>query len=142
MASRQSRVEPISTDIVQIQKMVFVFNAILAGWTVRMIDENTFEFKKDRTNQEVNLDDYLRRFVMHNLSIESISARRVTSETLNSGESRESQYLNELSEIDTQQNQLQPIQPIQQLAESSSSTVSTTVSTEDIISNISDTHDS
>ncbi|MHA2404368.1 MAG: hypothetical protein ACXADH_15325 [Candidatus Kariarchaeaceae archaeon] len=135
MASRQSGAEPISTDIVQIQKMVFVFNAILAGWTVRMIDENTFEFKKERINREVDLDDYLRRFVMHNLSIESISARRVTSETLNPGESRESQYLNELSEINTQQDQLQPIQ---QLAESSSSTVST----EDIISNISDTHDS
>lgn len=61
-------------DIIKIQKMVFVFNAILAGWTVRMIDENTFEFKKDRRNQEVNLDNYLRRFVIHNLSIDSISS--------------------------------------------------------------------
>jgi len=66
----------MSTDIVQIHKMVFVFNAILAGWTVRMIDERTFEFKKDRATQDVNLDDYLRRFVMHNLSIENMSARR------------------------------------------------------------------
>ena len=63
----------METDIVQIQKMVFVFNAILAGWTVRMIDENTFEFKKDRQNQEVNLDSYLRRFVLHNLSIDQVN---------------------------------------------------------------------
>jgi hypothetical protein len=64
----------MSTDIVQIQKMVFVFNAILAGWTVRMIDNDKFEFKKDIINREVHLDDYLRRFVMHNLSIDAIGS--------------------------------------------------------------------
>lgn len=62
-----------SVDIVQIQKMVFVFNAILAGWTVKMVDADTFEFKKNRREQAVNLDEYLRRFVLHNLNIDSIS---------------------------------------------------------------------
>jgi hypothetical protein len=58
-----------SADIVQIQKMVFIFNAILDGWTVKMIEENIFEFKKDRDNREVDLNDYLRKFVLHNLSL-------------------------------------------------------------------------
>jgi hypothetical protein len=65
-------IQEISTDIVQIHKMVFVFNAILAGWTVRMLNENTFEFKKDLSTQDVNLDDYLRRFVLHNLNIDNL----------------------------------------------------------------------
>lgn len=64
-----------SVDIVQIQKMVFVFNAILAGWTVKMVDRDTFEFKKNRREQAVNLDEYLRRFVLHNLNIDTLSER-------------------------------------------------------------------
>ena len=60
-------------DIVHIQKMLFVFNALLSGWTVKMVGTNTFEFKKDRKNQEVNLDNYLRRFVIKNLSLDNIS---------------------------------------------------------------------
>lgn len=62
------------SDIVQIQKMVFIYNAVLAGWTVRMLDENTFEFQKNRNNQSVNLDEYLRRFVSSNLNIDSLTA--------------------------------------------------------------------
>jgi hypothetical protein len=38
-----------------------------------MVGSNTFEFKKDRKNQEVNLDNYLRRFVIQNLSVDNIS---------------------------------------------------------------------
>ena len=39
-----------------------------------MVDDNTFEFKKDRENQEVNLDDYLKTFVIQNLSVDNISS--------------------------------------------------------------------
>ena len=56
-----------------LQKMLFVFNALLSGWTVKMVGDNTFEFKKDRKNQEVNLDNYLRTFVIQNLSVDNIS---------------------------------------------------------------------
>jgi hypothetical protein len=60
-------------SMIQIQKMVFVFNAVLAGWSVRMVDNDMFEFSKDATNQEVNLEEYLRRFVAHNLSIDCLN---------------------------------------------------------------------
>ena len=62
-----------SIDMLQIQKMVFVFNAVLAGWTVRMVDNDMFEFSKDATNQEVNLEEYLRRFVANNLNIDCLN---------------------------------------------------------------------
>lgn len=64
----------ISPDVIHFQKMLFVFNAIISGWTVKMVDDNTFEFKKDRENQEVNLDDYLKTFVIQNLSVDNISS--------------------------------------------------------------------
>jgi hypothetical protein len=60
-------------DIVHIQKMLFVFNALLSGWTVKMVGIDTFEFKKDRKNQKFNLDNYLRNFIIQNLSIDNIS---------------------------------------------------------------------
>jgi len=59
-------------EVVHFQKMLFVFNALMSGWTVKMVENNTFEFKKDRKNQEVNLDNYLRTFVLQNLSIDNI----------------------------------------------------------------------
>lgn len=63
----------ISPEVIHFQKMLFVFNAVLSGWTVKMVDDNTFEFKKDRENQEVNLDNYLKTFVTQNLSVDNIS---------------------------------------------------------------------
>lgn len=62
----------ISNDLISIQKMIFVFNAILSGWTVKMLEQNTFEFTKDSTNQEVNLDTYIQDFVKKNLNINNI----------------------------------------------------------------------
>jgi len=71
--SKNSDQEKISAEVVHLQKMLFVFNAVLSGWTVRMVGDNTFEFKKDRKNQEVNLDNYLRTFVVQNLNVDNIS---------------------------------------------------------------------
>jgi len=71
--SNQGQPDKLSSEIVHLQKMLFVFNALLSGWTVKMVGDNTFEFKKDRKNQEVNLDNYLRTFVIQNLSVDNIS---------------------------------------------------------------------
>jgi len=71
--SKREEQEKISAEVVHFQKMLFVFNALLSGWTVRMIGDNTFKFKKDRKNQEVNLDNYLRNFIVKNLNVDNIS---------------------------------------------------------------------
>ena len=60
------------TNDVYIQKMIFVFNALLSGWSIKMINNNTFEFKKENYNQEVNLDSYLKTFLTENLNVNNI----------------------------------------------------------------------
>ena len=62
----------LSHEVVHFQKMLFVYNALMSGWTVKMVDNDKFEFKKDRKNQEVNLDNYLRTFILQNLSVDNI----------------------------------------------------------------------
>jgi len=61
-------------DMLTIQKMVFVYNALLKGWTVRKMEGDKFEFTRDLESekQQVNLEDYLRRFIIYNLNIENI----------------------------------------------------------------------
>lgn len=52
------------------QKMIFIYNAIMSGWTVKLVGENKFQFKQKRINMkhEVLLDDYLRKFVRENMN--------------------------------------------------------------------------
>ena len=62
----------LSLEVVHFQKMLFVYNALMSGWSVKMVENDKFEFKKDRKNQEVNLDNYLRTFILQNLSVDNI----------------------------------------------------------------------
>ena len=57
-------------DIISIQKMLFIYNAILSGWTVKMIDNDRFEFIKSKENisKEVYLNNYLQKFIKENLT--------------------------------------------------------------------------
>ena len=57
-------------DIISIQKMLFIYNAILSGWTVKMIDNDRFEFikSKDNISKEVYLNNYLNKFIKENLT--------------------------------------------------------------------------
>ena len=66
--------ESISTsnEIISLQKMIFIYNAITSGWNVKMTEKNTFEFIKDSKNQEVNLDNYINNFIINNLNINNI----------------------------------------------------------------------
>ena len=61
-------------DIIEIQKMIFIYNAILSGWTVNKNTNNNFVFVKkgEETNKEVNLNNYLNNFINHNLNINNI----------------------------------------------------------------------
>lgn len=61
----------------KLQKMVFIYNALLSGWTVSMIDNDKFEFTKDHdesTKREVDLADYLRKFIQYNLNIDNLNS--------------------------------------------------------------------
>ena len=52
-------------DLVELQKMIFIYNALKTGWSVKMLKEGKFEFKKTKNNikKEVFLDDYLKKFI-------------------------------------------------------------------------------
>lgn len=45
------------------KKMLFIFNAIREGWTVRELSPNKYEFKKNKSNivGEINLEEYLNK---------------------------------------------------------------------------------
>jgi len=54
-----------------IRKMVFVFNALNDGWTVKKIDNDKYEFLKDKEHmkEEIVLEDYLKKFIKCNINI-------------------------------------------------------------------------
>ncbi len=66
--------ENIQDTSLTLQKMVFIYNALLMGWTVRMMECDKFEFTKAKSNvkREVNLNDFLVKFIKYNLDIDNI----------------------------------------------------------------------
>ena len=56
----------------EIQKMIFIYNSLNNGWTVKKLQNNKFEFTKGKDNEEIYLEDYLKNFIRYNLSIENL----------------------------------------------------------------------
>jgi len=54
-----------------LQKMIFIYNTLESGWTVRKINEGKYEFKKhkDDVSHEVYLEQYVKDFIRNNLSL-------------------------------------------------------------------------
>ena len=61
------------TDYKSLQKMIFIHNALLDGWTVTMKNDKYIFTKKHEGRKEVLSDDYLRTFIERNLG--SLSVR-------------------------------------------------------------------
>ena len=57
----------------EIAKMRFVYNAILNGWTVKMLEDGRFEFVKDRQRitEDVNANSFLNNLFQRWLSIDA-----------------------------------------------------------------------
>lgn len=62
----------LSPEIFKIQKMLFIYKALHDGWTVKMTEKNMFEFKKNKENQQFNLDTYLHDFIEKNLDVHNV----------------------------------------------------------------------
>ena len=63
-------------NIVNIQKMVFIYNALLSGWNVKYLGNDKFEFLKSKSKikrYELNSKDYLKKFIDFNLNIENLN---------------------------------------------------------------------
>ncbi len=68
--------EPVSSiindlDITTAYKMLFIYNAVQKGWTVKKLKNTRFEFSnnKDEIKKDFYLDDFLKDFVKSNLDI-------------------------------------------------------------------------
>ena len=59
----------LQMDSSQFQKMIFLYNAIQDGWTVKKQNESYVFRKKHEGKQEVFLDTYLSTFVKSNLDM-------------------------------------------------------------------------
>jgi hypothetical protein len=53
-----------------IQKMVFIYNALNDGWTVKKIDNNKFELLKDKgkIKKEIMLDECIKNFINYKIA--------------------------------------------------------------------------
>ena len=72
--SSLSRELDFDLNLLSLHKMLFIYNAILNGWTVKKVSKNKFEFKKhkDDVKKEIYLDSYLEHFAKTNLNIDHI----------------------------------------------------------------------
>ena len=63
-------------NIITVQKMIFIYNAINAGWTVRKIKDNKFEFKKPKKKiiHNFKLDKYLKDFIKNSTDIDILKS--------------------------------------------------------------------
>jgi hypothetical protein len=62
----------LELDVIKLQKMAFIFNAIQKGWNVSKKND-LYVFKKNHEGKkEVFLDDYLKRFMCENMNFDDI----------------------------------------------------------------------
>jgi len=57
-------------ELNELNKMVFIFNALNKGWIVKKIKENTYEFFQENGNIKEKID--INDFINNNLSIENL----------------------------------------------------------------------
>lgn len=57
-------------DINMFYKMVFIYNALQDGWTIRKLSDNNIEFRKKKTTlTNFNDEDFLDNFIENNLEL-------------------------------------------------------------------------
>lgn len=62
----------VQMDSSTFQKMLFIYNAIQIGWTVKKQHESYIFRKKHEGKQEVFLDSYLNTFIKSNLTLDNL----------------------------------------------------------------------
>jgi hypothetical protein len=60
----------ININYTDIQKMIFIFNALNDGWTVKKIENDKFELIKDNENikKEIILDECIKKYIKYNIT--------------------------------------------------------------------------
>ena len=62
--------EETTIDYNDIQKMVFIYNALNDGWSVKKVDSGKYELTKDKDHikKEIILEECLKKFVKYNIT--------------------------------------------------------------------------
>lgn len=60
-------IEPYTKELF---KMIFLYNAILNGWTVKLIEKNKFEFTNSdkKIRKEFIADNFIKEFIEKNIA--------------------------------------------------------------------------
>ena len=72
MEDQTIEVSTSTIDPLQLQKMLFIFNAIEKGWSVKKKDDKYVFTKNHENRREVFLESYLRKFITETISIDNI----------------------------------------------------------------------
>jgi len=64
--------EKLEIDNIILQKMAFIYNALENGWDIKKNGEKYIFIKNHEGKKEVYLDNYLRKFLESNISINNI----------------------------------------------------------------------
>ena len=70
-----SQTPDVNINIVQLQKMAFLFNALESVWTIKKKGNCYIFSKKHEGKKEIYLDSYLKRFMEQNLDLNTIINR-------------------------------------------------------------------
>jgi hypothetical protein len=63
-------------EIIDLQKMIFIYNALQKGWSVKKIKDDKFEFKKTKNAEVLDLDQYMKDFISTNLNIDNLIKKK------------------------------------------------------------------
>ena len=63
--------QPNLETIVDFQKMVFIYNAVNDGWTVKLLDDGRYEFRQrdNLITSDSCLDNYLKNFIEYYMKL-------------------------------------------------------------------------
>jgi hypothetical protein len=61
--------EKIKLDSLELQKMIFIFNALEEGWQIKKDNDKYIFIKQHKNQQEIYLDKYLDDFIKNNLNV-------------------------------------------------------------------------
>jgi hypothetical protein len=64
--------ENFKINAIQFQKMIFLYNALDDGWTIKKINDSYVFSKKHEGKKEVLREDYLLRFMKANIDFNKI----------------------------------------------------------------------
>jgi hypothetical protein len=62
----------INIDLIKLQQLSFIYNAIDAGWSVKKRENKYIFTKKHEGKKEVYLETYLQKFIESNMNLKKI----------------------------------------------------------------------